>query len=245
MSEVINGAVEQVLPEAVTVLQGQGVPAGRAKREDVECLFDQALEVFAATAAPVGIIRAISRTDFAKVFAGDGRNEPRTPVGDLFHRADDLALFAVTVGPEVCREITKRFESNEFPVGYMLDGIASAATEMMADVVQRSFRDDLVQAGRWHEGTGLLRYSPGYCGWHVGGQRKLFDYLDPGRIGISLRESFLMEPLKSISGVLLAGPREMHDFDDDYDFCSQCATRGCRERIRSLLSEPAHGTLGG
>ena len=84
--------------------------------------------------------------------------------------------------------------------------------------------------------TGVLRYSPGYCGWHISGQRRLFDYLDPGQIGITLRESFLMDPLKSVSGVLIAGPREIHRFTDDYDFCDQCDTRGCRQRLRALYA---------
>jgi hypothetical protein len=43
-----------------------------------------------------------------------------------------------------------------------------------------------------------------------------------------------MQPLKSVSGVLVAGPGSIHDFDDDFDFCDECATRQCRERIASI-----------
>ena len=58
---------------------------------------------------------------------------------------------------------------------------------------------------------------------------------NPDEIGITLRDSFLMEPLKSISGVVVAGPAEIHVFDDDYPFCEDCDTRGCRRRIRAIL----------
>jgi hypothetical protein len=78
-----------------------------------------------------------------------------------------------------------------------------------------------------------LRYSPGYCGWHISGQRKLFDFLKPETIGISLRESHLMEPLKSVSGVVIVGPAGIHAFQDEYPFCERCKTHGCRERIGS------------
>ena len=65
-------------------------------------------------------------------------------------------------------------------------------------------------------GIGVLRYSPGYCGWHISGQRRLFAHLRPERIGITLHDSYLMEPLKSVSGVLIAGAKEIHAFADTY-----------------------------
>jgi hypothetical protein len=86
-----------------------------------------------------------------------------------------------------------------------------------------------------------LRYSPGYCGWHVSGQRKLFDYLLPEEIGITLRESFLMQPLKSISGVVIAGRRQIFDFENTFDFCDDCSTWTCRERISAILGGARNG----
>ena len=81
----------------------------------------------------------------------------------------------------------------------------------------------------------MLPYSPGYCGWHVSGQGRLFGALCPEEIGIRLNASFLMQPLKSVSGVLVAGAPEIHDFDDDFDFCAECTTRECRVRIARAL----------
>jgi hypothetical protein len=72
----------------------------------------------------------------------------------------------------------------------------------------------------------------------VSGQRALFARLGPEQIGITLRESCLMVPLKSISGVILCGPTEIHEFDDDYSFCPACKTHSCRARIRSLTAHP-------
>jgi hypothetical protein len=89
-------------------------------------------------------------------------------------------------------------------------------------------------AGRAPDGTVFLRYSPGYCGWDITGQRQLFQALRPEEIGITLRESCLMEPLKSISGVLVAARPEDHRFDNTYPFCSACTTKTCRSRTAEM-----------
>jgi hypothetical protein len=76
----------------------------------------------------------------------------------------------------------------------------------------------------------VLLYSPGYCGWHISGQKKLFEFLRPERIDIRLNERFLMIPLKSISGVLVAGAAEIHHISERYPFCDHCQSPTCRER---------------
>ena len=82
--------------------------------------------------------------------------------------------------------------------------------------------------------AGILRFSPGYCGWHVSAQKKLFEYLKPEEIGIGLNESCLMQPLKSISGVIFTGRMEIFEFDDNYPFCSDCTDHACRDRARTI-----------
>jgi hypothetical protein len=81
----------------------------------------------------------------------------------------------------------------------------------------------------------VLTYSPGYCGWHVSGQRALFRVLRPEEIGVTLNESCLMQPLKSVSGVMVAGAAAVHRFRPTYDFCDACATHECRTRMASVL----------
>jgi len=245
MNEIVTMAPHQVLPDAGPVLEALGVPKDRLACDRTRDLYEAAAEVFVATAAPIGCLGEITSDEFAAVYLGEGRNHARTPVGDLIGRADALALFAVTVGEGVGRAITNRFHARDFAVGYVLDALASVATEKAADVAERRFRERLGQRGRWGTGSGLMRYSPGYCGWDVSGQLKLFQHLQPQRIGIALRESFLMEPLKSISGVLIAGPREIHAFDDDYACCTSCETHDCRQRIQAMMAVGASQTRQG
>ena len=236
MSEIVSFSPSEVEPDRDAVLENQGIPPGTLVRPDIECVYSAAMALLAKTAAPVGVLAEISQLDFAGVYEGEGRNEPSTPVGDILDQAEHLALFAVTIGEATSREIEARFKADDFALGCMLDAAASAAADKAACLVERRFAAALVGRGWDASSGGALRYSPGYCGWHISGQRRLFEYLHPERVGLTLRESYLMEPLKSVSGVILAGPRDMHDFAASYGFCSECETAGCRDRIRALFA---------
>jgi hypothetical protein len=137
----------------------------------------------------------------------------------------------------VSQKIDELFGANEFALGSMLDSVASVGTDRAADSMESHYFNLLSKEGKINPSTGMLRYSPGYCGWHMSGQKKLFELLHPEDIGIFLLDSFLMKPLKSISGVMVVGRKEIHIFDDSYPFCSQCRSHSCRDRIRALLIE--------
>lgn len=219
------------------MFESQGIPPGASVNQQVDRLYSQASALLADTAAPAGVLCEISKSDFAVVYHGEGRNEADTPVGDIFDRADRLALFTVTLGAATGEEIGRRFEANDFALACMLDSAASVAADRIADLVEQRYRDSLIH-GDWQTASGgVLRYSPGYCGWHISGQKKLFDFLRPEQIGVTLRDSFLMEPLKSVSGVIVAGPREIHNFPITYGFCRHCETRSCRQRLRALFAD--------
>ena len=59
--------------------------------------------------------------------------------------------------------------------------------------------------------------------------------LPAGEIGVTLNDSCLMSPLKSVSGVLVAGLGEAHRFRPDFPFCDDCRTHECGRRMASVL----------
>ena len=235
MTETLTFSPEDAVPDRDAAFENQGIPAGRAVPAKIDALYNQALDLLAKVAVPGGLLAEISIAEFATVYRGEGQNEPRTPVGDIFPRAEHLALFVVTLGESVSREIAACFRASDSALGAMLDSAASAAADKLAATAQQRFLEALSRDGRSNPGNAGLRYSPGYCGWHISGQKKLFEFLRPERIGVSLRDSFLMQPLKSVSGVVIVGPPDLHDIPMSYPACSQCKTRPCRDRIRSLL----------
>lgn len=240
-ARVVDLSVEAVIPDRALVLAHQGLPPGAAVPDHIGELHDEALAQFVETARPRGVLAEVGLHAFNAIYAGEGHNDPSGPVADICPRADRLALFAATVGPETTAAIAAAFAANDFAHASMLDAVASEAADRAAEAMEAAFEDTLRAEGWNPPDGGVLRYSPGYCGWHVTGQRKLFAALAPEAVGITLTDSCLMQPLKSVSGVLVAGPMATHEFPPTYNVCKACETFTCRDRLRALRRRvPAH-----
>ncbi|MGB3094240.1 MAG: vitamin B12 dependent-methionine synthase activation domain-containing protein [Candidatus Zixiibacteriota bacterium] len=237
MREIIEIRVDQIKPDQDSVLETQGIPPGAGLTEEVNALLEKAMDLFLEFSIPRAVISDISILEFEDVYEGQGSNEKDTPLDEILKKADSLALFAVTVGERVTKKINQLFKANDFALGSMLDSVASAGTDKAAERMENRYFDLLSEIGKITTSKDILRFSPGYCGWHMSGQKRLFEFLRPEDIGITLLESFLMKPLKSISGVLVAGDKEVFVFDDSYPFCSECRSRSCQERIKTLFGE--------
>jgi hypothetical protein len=225
----------RVAPHPDVVLRRQGVPDGHPVSDRVKGLVEEAISLYESCTQPEGIIAGISLSDFGEIFDGESRNDLPAPLPGIVEKADGLALFAATVGDPVSAKIQELFGENDPATACMLDGIASDRVEMAATLLADAFLDFLLQKGEVDSEARVLPYSPGYCGWHITGQKRLFTFLNPEQIGISLNASCLMSPIKSVSGVLVVGQPEIHDFDNEFDFCFDCASWECRSRIASLF----------
>ena len=241
MTETVRFPRSAAIPDRRTVLNAQGIPDDAAVPTRVASLIDEAFEIYSNRVDAAGTRAEISIEEFGAIYHGEGRNAPRTPLDGIFPDAHRLALFAVTVGEAVCGEIRRLFRMGDPALGYTLDIIASAGAEGLTCAMARDYQDTVSRSDPNASDARVLPYSPGYCGWHVSGQAKLFEALQGERIGISLNSSFLMQPLKSVSGVLVAAAEEVHDFDIDFSFCTDCTDQGCRERIRSVLFDTRGG----
>jgi len=235
MTPVVQLKRSDILPEREAVLRYQGMAEGVTVQGQIAALLSEALDIFSKTCEPMDIIEELSTNEFREIFRGDGDNSHDTPLEHIFPQADALALFALTVGDEVSRRIEDLFAGNDFALGYMLDTVASLAADKAVEVCEASFLHDLVQRRLTRPDHRALGYSPGYCGWHLTGQKKLFQYLQPEKIGITLNDSCLMTPLKSVSGVLAAGRKDIHLFETNYAFCRDCKTYSCRQRMKKLM----------
>ena len=234
MRKVTYIPLDESVPSRNAVLGAMGMPAGRKPGGRILELADRAVSIYRRLAQPIGIVAAVSAPEFEDVYRGCGDNASETPLGNIFGSADDLALFAVTIGQGICDETARLFEAADFALASALDAAASEGVETAADALESAHRECLRRTGKLDSSRATLRFSPGYCGWHIGAQRKLFAHLNPGEIGLSLRDSMLMEPLKSISGVIVCAGKDIFDFDDSFPFCSECETRSCRQRLRQV-----------
>ncbi len=222
------------VPSPDRILQAQGVPTASPDSARYTQMAQDAIARYRNLAAPRGICREISLEDFETVYQGEGANAVETPLDFIVPDADYLSLFAVTVGEPVTSQISTLFAEGDFALAVMLDAAASEGTELAADTLETLVWRDVRQSAKVGRDSKMVRFSPGYCGWHTSGQKRLFEYLRPQQIGIELGDSYLMQPLKSISGVFVGGPKDIFIFEDNFPFCRDCDTRSCRDRIAAL-----------
>jgi hypothetical protein len=237
MKERIDWSPADTLPEPREVLLLQGIPADADPPRRVFAILEEATAAYLETAEPRALVADISQEAFARVYRGEGCNAPVTPIEAVVRKADALALFVATAGAPVTERIRALFAQNEPALAAMLDSVASAAADRLTSLLAARRRAG-TDGGAPSRGL-TLGYSPGYCGWHVSGQRALFEYIGAGSIGVTLNASCLMDPLKSVSGVLAGGPADIHRFAPGYEFCADCRTKSCLVRTRPL---PGHGS---
>ena len=229
MGKISHHRISEILPSSKSVFVHQGIPGNQPVSERTQDLFAKAIQILERLCEPVSITRMVDQSIFAEIFSGVGKNDADAPLKNIFPLAEGLSLFAATLGQPVWQEISMLFKMNEFALAVMLDSTASLAVENIVSTLERG--------EHLPENHATLGYSPGYCGWHVSAQKKLFDFLEPGQIGIKLNDSFMMTPIKSCSGVLISGPKKIHMFKASFGFCSSCILKGCRDRIRVLRDQ--------
>jgi hypothetical protein len=228
MPEIINPLLSDILPSKEDVLKFQNV----RNINDVPNILienlESSLELLKNKSNPIAIIEECSKSDFTDIYLGEGQNSIDSPLPHIIKKAEKLHLFAVTIGGNITEEINKHFVKNEFPIGSFIDSGASLTADNIVGILESQVQEAFTDRLR------TLAYSPGYCGWHVSGQKKLFQFLKPDKIGITLNNSCLMTPLKSVSGVLVSGPSDIHIFENNYSFCEECTTYSCKIRMKSI-----------
>jgi hypothetical protein len=234
MRAVVRFYLEQARPPEGEVLAAHGMRHAASLPGRVRVALDGAWELFRELASPVAVVEELPREAFDAIYQGEGCNPPDSPLPHIVPRSEGLELYAASVGERVSARIGELFEEHDVAIAYFLDAIASAAADRLADLLAARFHDRLTGRGVPPDHAKVLPYSPGYCGWHVTGQKRLFAKLHPEEIGIHLNESCLMTPLKSVSGVLVGGTGEAHRFKPDFPFCEACLTHECGRRMASV-----------
>lgn len=137
-------------------------------------------------------------------------------------KAGEIAVFVCTAGPEISNWSKELMAEGDLLTGYIVDTIGSAVVETAMDRIQMMLSDEMTAAGLKISN----RYSPGYCGWNVSEQHKLFSLLPEKFCGIALSDVALMHPIKSVSGFIGIGENIRHH---DYA-CKICDAPNCLYR---------------
>ena len=236
MTQQISINLNDIIPDSKDVLNHQGIPEESVIPDHIDLLFNNALTLFEREAKPVAIFKDVTINDFDNIFIGEGKNEDQTPLENIYPDSYYLALFALTLGSGIVNKINNLFTKNDFAFGVMLDSVASVAADKSVEVLERHLFNLLSKRNETKNNSVVLGYSPGYCGWDLSGQKRLFQYLKPEEIDITLNDSFLMSPLKSVSGVLVYADKKTHVFDSSFTFCGYCKNQTCYARIEKIFN---------
>lgn len=134
-------------------------------------------------------------------------------------KSDSLAVFLCTAGEEIGIRSRRAMKERDFLRGYVYDVIGSEIVESAADLMQAELEKSAVTSGN----RITNRYSPGYCGWNVSEQHKLFQLIPYNYCGIRLNESALMDPEKSVSGFIGIG----ENVKSNAYICQICDMKDC------------------
>ena len=137
-------------------------------------------------------------------------------------KSDSIALFLCTAGAEIGLRSREAMRNKDMLKGYIYDVIGSEIVENAADLMQSDLEQDMLVTGK----KITNRYSPGYCGWDVAEQHNLFKLLPSNFCNIKLTSSALMDPVKSISGIIGIG----ENVKNNSYTCKICDMKDCLYR---------------
>ncbi len=184
------------------VLRMMGYRGPAPVRPEFEILVERLLEETKPLLRPRGVytVRRVERITDTELAL---ENSPpiRGPVAGFLQPARRVAVFVVTVGPDVEHLVSQRMDAGATLEGYALNAIGSASADLASEA--------LAQQVFWREARPdealTPPFSPGYCGLPLEEQQTLFSIVDGSAIGVRLWPTMIMEPIKSVSGLLGIG----------------------------------------
>jgi len=129
------------------------------------------------------------------------------------------AIFICTAGSEITNQAKELTNNGDTLLAYIFDVIGSVAVEKATDRIQNSLKNELQKS----EHNISDRYSPGYCEWDVAEQQKLFRLMPHNFCGVALSKSSLMNPVKSLSGIIGIGT----EMEQKGYQCHWCTDKNC------------------
>lgn len=126
--------------------------------------------------------------------AGGSRN-----VRALLEGCSGAVIFIVTGGAAIVEAARAALKSGNSFRGAVLDATGSESVEAAADALENHLRQLYARKG---VALGVRRYSPGYGDWGLSAQRDFFARLKPENIGVTLSQTLIMAPEKTITAII-------------------------------------------
>lgn len=148
--------------------------------------------------------------------------EPGAIIAHRLQKGERFALLIASVGIEMDEWLHALRTGPDVVEAFVADAMGS----VLAEAIAAYGAEQLARLAASDRLRITNSYSPGYCGWNVAEQHKLFSLLPPVFCGVTLCPSGLMLPIKSISAVVGIGPEaERREYG-----CALCRKPDCYKR---------------
>jgi hypothetical protein len=143
-------------------------------------------------------------------------------IGIHLRGSTQLVIFTVTIGELFDKWVDASSTNGDHLDSFVIDTIGAELVEAAADWLENEIHTQFTK----YNLLTSTRLSPGYCNWNVADQHKLFSLLPEKFCGITLNDSAMMSPRKSISGIIGIGKNVKRL---DYQ-CNICSMEYCYKR---------------
>jgi 5-methyltetrahydrofolate--homocysteine methyltransferase len=139
---------------------------------------------------------------------------PHRSIADYFSssRLDVVALTCVSSGLKITGFEKKIYDDGRFSEYYQVHGLGVELAEALAEIVHKQVRLDLdIVPNEGHKLSDVqmknyigCRYSPGYAACpDLAQNRQIFNLLNPEKFGITLSETFQIDPEQSTCAIVV------------------------------------------
>ncbi len=190
MLNIYQRSYELSAPDKREILRYSGV---RGTADEVETLLEECIAETASLFHPrvcwcvLPLAEAKQIQELGSIFTSNSLSK---------HLEDctQILIFAATVGIEIDRTIA-RYNALSPAKALLASAIGSERIEALCDTFEIDLKSEGVEI--------KPRFSPGYSDLPIECQKDIFLLLDcPRRIGLTLTESMLMSPSKSVSAII-------------------------------------------
>lgn len=130
---------------------------------------------------------------------------------------EKIIIFAATIGEGVDR-LLRKYNKLEVSRGVIMQAASAAAIEAYCNEINQNFKDEAAKEG-WYLRP---RFSPGYGDFSLSYQSLISDVLKMEKTcGITLTDSLLMMPSKSVTAVIGMGRQKVSCVMDGCEVCNK------------------------
>ena len=134
-----------------------------------------------------------------------------------------VVLFVATLGTEVDRLIRK-MQVVDMAKAVVMQACAATLLEEYSDELQQKIAEHMQEQGKYIR----PRFSPGYGDFSIQHQKDVLAMLETSkRIGVTMTDSYMLTPTKSVTAVIGIGDAEMNC---NLNSCEECDKTDCTYR---------------